>query len=818
MALSSVLRSLAGVAKANPFPETSEPDSFLNDQDQVNRKVFRPLGVTKADHLPYDHGDEAPQHDWTALIDPRRDEVTPLMNPYKDLPARHAWLKDELATGKRKVDSIDSYFDGSNIGLTRREIYEREMGVVMADKAADNAEQQQSESSLSNRLAQAGVTDVVRHPVTGTPVFVGADGSPIPHDSILTAGTDGRVVVDANGNPYDVVTGQGKSGASNILTGEPTSFDESNGFDSRSESETLNGNPSNQEINHALSTVLMKQHEFKDPATQQALKHIKDYLQTYPAPAKRAPLHSPGMGQAIITLALAGILPRNVAMSVLSMPFAAQLKDQETRQHQIDAEQQDRVRQWQGGLGLLDNELESAQKADMVNYNNEVATDKFNVEQQNNAIQKEAERSQKSQLSQTSFKKTQLNSLEKVVFGNGFGKLTPDGQESALALYRQIAGLPDDVQIDPNSFAAQELEAKVRKLSAQADISESDAYVKESTEDARIKAIIDNSKLPGLRGQLLQKNLNWYDEKARADIAVKHASVAESADRVRSRNLRDSLDLDRNERENLKTGLQAGKDELSRLRKQAETDRVAIATAEGELYGKTSNGSQRGGGGLIDRIASLEALKKRGGKSWSKAQDDQLKSLKDRRTELEGRVSKAKAAIETAGNLYNETANDVKELNKASIVKAGGNSDDRKVNVGGFTFDMGGKYAWGGKSANAKDCSGFVQAAMRSGGITSFPGSCAEQLSWLRSNAGKKAGFTDITKQLTSRQENLQEGDILYLPGSGPSGYHVKVFSGFDDSGRPVWMEAKGSKAGVGTFMDELKGKSIYGIFRPPRK
>lgn len=94
---------------------------------------------------------------------------------------------------------------------------------------------------------------------------------------------------------------------------------------------------------------------------------------------------------------------------------------------------------------------------------------------------------------------------------------------------------------------------------------------------------------------------------------------------------------------------------------------------------------------------------------------------------------------------------------------------------------IGSKYTWGGQSPKTGfDCSGLIHYVYKENGIN-IPRTSKELAS---------CGFPVQSLQ------DVKEGDIIYQPGSGPSGGHVKIVSKVDN-GQIYTIEAKGSKYGV---------------------
>lgn len=769
-------------------------------------------------------------HDWTALVDPRRDIVSPERNPYTELTGRHAWIKDAMAETRKDRDNIDYYFDNDNVGMTRRDIYEKNMGEAMADKQADEQEaaQQGATQQFVQQLQQAGVAGLAKHPTYGTPMLVDAAGNPVPMDSVMPGpnpgpGVGGRVQVDANGKPYDVATGQGTDKPGPIGAMPDTSlgdfFANEGSGDPGSAGAGTEGQDG-QNIGGAIETVLMHLQQYDDPRTQQAVKQIQQHLQSFPAQPTETPLHDPGIMGALFALVSAKVLPPQVAMAVASMPYQAALKnkaDADKRNAQTHA---DELTKWKGELSLLDNQLSSAQSADKTDYAAKIEQEKFNTSELNKHNENEANRKLKAEEStkkiEAQDRKATKQQLWNIGYGPGANKVDDATRKNAQELYADLGGMDDSLISDPSQTPYfQQAAELLRKTTAQADLTESKAYVAEQTEQAQIDKKVNDAKLSGLRGDVLRKTLKWYDAKAQADIIYKQGQAANVSDMIRSRKIRDRIALDENSRKQVTDAFKGGMDELKRLSGDTDEMRKNVALWEGELFGNTKSNQTKGGGGIVKELGDLKAKKTK-----TDADNARIKELETRKEDLVTRISDGKEFIETNGTAYNETAKDVKTMRDALSVKPLGNADDRKVQVGSYTFDLGGSYVFGAKGTTQKDCSGFIKTSMKSGGITDFPGSCKEQLDYLNGPKGKAAGFQNITLAVNSGKAQLEEGDLCYLPGSPPphgSGYHVKAFAGWDSQGRPTWMEAKSTKKGVGTFVDTLKGKKIIGFYRPPK-
>jgi len=735
------------------------------------------LGTEKDTSINHDaSSDSEHTHDWTALVDPRRDIVQPEFNPYTELSPRHLWLKNQLAKGIKETSSVNDYFAGPNLKLSARDIYEQSMGKALADKVADEANASLSQTSLPARLSTVGVADIARHPVTGTPVFLDAGGAEVPHELVL------------GGNQPSGVNAHTQESGTNTTVA-----------------------PAENDVAGAINTVLMQGRQFDDTATQGVLKHIQEYLQRMPEKSEPAKLRDPSLTDALITLAIAGIVPKQMVASVLSMPFQANIMSQQREQSRIDAQDADALQQWKAGLGLLDNELSAAQRRDVTTYQSQMEADRFNAQESNNTIEKQAQlralQNREEQKAIVSNKRRLQDQAYKIGYGPDSARVDDATRAEAQALWSQLAGISDDMVSSTDAPFFKEKAARLAKM-------ESDARVAVKTEDTRIAtatakldSILATTKVKGATYEKLKKEIRWYDDKVKSEIARNYQTIAESVDRIRERNFRDSFDMSKEDRVATQSALQRGQIELERLRRENNTDREQIAQFESELNG-TANTK-----GLI---AQLEIAKKTNDKSKIKRIEDRINILKGYlNPDNEGSVAHR---IRNRSSLYEDVAKDVRELRKSATVKALGNKDDRKVSVNGFTYDMSPAYKFGSNSQNELDCSKFIQRGAKSAGIN-MPGTCQTQLEWLRSAKGQSSGFTEISSKLTNGQIAFEPGDIVYTKGTPPpkgSGYHVKVFAGLNEAGVPVWMEAKSSKDGVGTFVGKLGG--FIGAFRPPKR
>lgn len=94
---------------------------------------------------------------------------------------------------------------------------------------------------------------------------------------------------------------------------------------------------------------------------------------------------------------------------------------------------------------------------------------------------------------------------------------------------------------------------------------------------------------------------------------------------------------------------------------------------------------------------------------------------------------------------------------------------------------VGTKYSWGGSTPSTGfDCSGLIQYVYKKNGI-SLPRTTSEL---------EKVGI-----EIPSLSE-VQEGDLIFTPGSGSTGKHVKLVSRVED-GQIFTIEAKGKKDGI---------------------
>ena len=111
------------------------------------------------------------------------------------------------------------------------------------------------------------------------------------------------------------------------------------------------------------------------------------------------------------------------------------------------------------------------------------------------------------------------------------------------------------------------------------------------------------------------------------------------------------------------------------------------------------------------------------------------------------------------------------------------------------------RYVFGGKGPHAWDCSSFTQAAYRQIGIT-LPRTAGAQRDWLAKGNGYRV-----------KPGQERPGDLIFWDSFlGPNQIgHVAMVA---DPATKTTIEARNSRAGVGTFTYNSKGKHIYQIWR----
>jgi hypothetical protein len=111
-------------------------------------------------------------------------------------------------------------------------------------------------------------------------------------------------------------------------------------------------------------------------------------------------------------------------------------------------------------------------------------------------------------------------------------------------------------------------------------------------------------------------------------------------------------------------------------------------------------------------------------------------------------------------------------------------------------------YVYGANGPDAWDCSSFTQAAYRQAGL-SMPRTAGAQRDWLAAGAGTR---------IPPGQE--RPGDLIFWDSYlGPNAIgHVVIVK---DPTTRTTVEAKSTRAGVGTFTYRYTGHSIFEIWRP---
>ncbi|WP_344977688.1 C40 family peptidase [Streptosporangium fragile] len=233
---------------------------------------------------------------------------------------------------------------------------------------------------------------------------------------------------------------------------------------------------------------------------------------------------------------------------------------------------------------------------------------------------------------------------------------------------------------------------------------------------------------------------------------------------------------------------------------------MAVSTYQfGSITGWEGMVSQTDPGALLSGLAAVDQL------SASRAQslhafDEATKELRDSR-------DKAKDALAEADRTRDELA--VEKARVEKMIKAQqkvlrevgaynpGNPDSAGIQYNGpasgnaraaleFAFAQVGKpYQYGGTGPGGWDCSGLVQAAWRSGGV-SLPRTTWEQWSW---GAGRKVSLND-----------LQPGDLIFSEGLG----HVSLYAG---DGKIVHAPQTGDVVKVVPL--SAYGRRLVGAVRP---
>ena len=114
----------------------------------------------------------------------------------------------------------------------------------------------------------------------------------------------------------------------------------------------------------------------------------------------------------------------------------------------------------------------------------------------------------------------------------------------------------------------------------------------------------------------------------------------------------------------------------------------------------------------------------------------------------------------------------------------------------------GDQYVFGANGPNAWDCSSFTQAAYRHIGLT-LPRTAGAQRDWLAAGRGTR---------IPPGQE--RPGDLIFWDSYlGPNAIgHVVIVK---EPATRTTIEAKSTRAGVGTFTYRYTGHTIFEIWRP---
>ncbi|WP_326638123.1 NlpC/P60 family protein [Streptosporangium sp. NBC_01755] len=245
-------------------------------------------------------------------------------------------------------------------------------------------------------------------------------------------------------------------------------------------------------------------------------------------------------------------------------------------------------------------------------------------------------------------------------------------------------------------------------------------------------------------------------------------------------------------------------EQVAGLRKELVT--MAVSTYQvGAINGWEGMIYQSDPGALLSGLAAVDQM------SASRAQslgafDTATKTLRINRNLAKGALSEAD---ETRDELAREKAKadkmvrvQTKLLRELNVFKAG-DPDSTGIQYTGpasgnaraalqFAFAQVGKpYQYGGTGPGGWDCSGLLQAAWRSGGV-SLPRTTWEQWSW---GASRKVSLND-----------LQPGDLIFSEGLG----HVSMYAG---NGRIVHAPQTGDVVKVVPL--SAYGRRLAGAVRP---
>lgn len=758
------------------------PDGASNAPDTAIVRHASALGSNPGGQAPVDPQANDGTFDWTLLFDQRRDVLTPRRNPYAELSPEVGWLKDQLASAVKQRDSASEWFEGENAAKTRRELYEGYMGEAAADHAAAGIKMQ---ADQRNEALQAGLA-AGTHMASQNPAQTDAMGNPIDMGSATGAGVAPQMGgSDPNASGGPVVS-------SMSLPEEQVKAEA------------------------AAQGIIDHLGQYNDEGTRRVLAEIQQHRAKRPVMAEPVRLEKPHLEQILLAVAGGAMDPKHAAQ-ILALPFQFQLSEQERQQGLQDKKFAADTRGWEQEGQILDDQLRTAERQDTARFTAE-------TQARRDSETRDFKREQDQKKAIVTMKRDLARQLGRIAYGPDRMRVDKATADQAAQMYAELEGFSEELMSTEDAPLLQKIDAQLKQMSVTLRASEADAQVKEATVGDRI----EQSRLKTQRAlvdigiaELKAEDLAWTVDHNDAEFAMKvakdQAYIRSVASQIQSRGIRDSLALNADERADLGLAVRSGQGELSRIRLFANNARKTLAEAEKELNGTAVSP------GLNERIQNLKEFQRTGkgpnGEKWTAEQAALLKQMEARQAELGTVIQTQKTTIEKAGKAYNDTAEIVKTLGDTATVKALGGKDDRKVDIGGAVYDMSGSYKFGSASADVKDCSAFVQTAMKAKGVKTFPRTCSEQLKWM-TTSGKANGFTDVTKAVATGQMEPQKGDIFYLPGTPPpkgSGYHVKVFLGADKNGTPVFMEAKGSRSGVGTFTDTLKGKRLFGIWRPPQ-
>ncbi|MBB2911883.1 cell wall-associated NlpC family hydrolase [Streptosporangium becharense] len=240
------------------------------------------------------------------------------------------------------------------------------------------------------------------------------------------------------------------------------------------------------------------------------------------------------------------------------------------------------------------------------------------------------------------------------------------------------------------------------------------------------------------------------------------------------------------------------------LRKELVT--MAVSSYQfGAVGGLENLVSQADPGALLSGLATADQMSATRAQSLN-AFDEATKELRDSRDkakqaldeadqtrdELAGEKAKAEKMIKAQKKLLRELgAYNPGDPNSAGIQYNGPASGNARAALEFAFAQIGKPYQYGGTGPGGWDCSGLVQAAWRSGGV-SLPRTTWEQWSW---GAARKVSLNE-----------LQAGDLIFSEGLG----HVGMYTG---DGRVVHAPQTGDVVKVVPLSGY--GRRLVGAVRP---